>query len=191
MIIIPTPLAEKAADFVRSYALSQFPTWRPFAFRFEGRASLLSTDSFLDKPLDIYTKISSLTFTRESAPLGTIREESYEISSELSTSGLISQSNLFKITGNNLILARVLNPTRLVVYYLYQRDKTVMEDNRNLISADANTVVFASRHTLIDDLGFNKTDLDDGTSRIDFFGCDEKIIMDSLEAVSNLFRKVP
>ena len=47
-IIVPSQIAPVIANTVRSYALSQFPSWRPFAYRFSGKAHLMSVDLFTD-----------------------------------------------------------------------------------------------------------------------------------------------
>lgn len=61
-IVVPSQLAPVIANTVRSYALSQFPSWRPFAYRFLGKAQLMSVDLFIDKPLDIHCNFSKLQF---------------------------------------------------------------------------------------------------------------------------------
>ena len=77
-IIVPNQLAPVIANVVRSYALSQFPSWRPFAYRFSGKAHLMSVDLFTDKPLDIHCNFSKLQFLGESAPIGSVKEEVYD-----------------------------------------------------------------------------------------------------------------
>ena len=186
MIKVPTQLSELAGNFVRTYALSQFPSWRPFAYRFESRASLLSNSLFIDKPLDIHTKISKLKFVCEGGELGEIREEAYSVSNSFYVKDLVEQSN-FMVSGEGSMLSRALNPTSLTVYYLFQKGLTTEEGNRNLVGLDENMVVFASRHTVIDDLGFSIKEIDEGVSQVDFYGCDAQLIQTALTEVSQIF----
>lgn len=188
-IVVPSQLAPVIANTVRSYALSQFPSWRPFAYRFLGKAQLMSVDLFIDKPLDIHCNFSKLQFLGKSATLGSVIEETYDVDmSGLSLSKLKEQST-FSCVGEDGILARSLQPTKFSVYYLYQKGLSSIEQNRSLILMDYNTVVFATRHTLITDLGFRITEKDNYFSTITFFGCNEKFIDNALSELSSMFKQ--
>lgn len=188
-IIVPSQLASAIANIVRSYALSQFPSWRPFAYRFSGKAHLMSVDLFTDKPLDIHCNFSKLQFSGKSTTLGSVIEEVYDVDvGGLSISKLKEQS-AFSCEGEDIVLARSLQPTKFSVYYLYQKGLSSIEQNRSLIDLDYNTVVFASRHTLVTDLGFRIVEKDNTFSMITFFGCDEKFIDNTLCELSTMFKQ--
>lgn len=187
VITVPKQLSKMAANLVRSYALSQFPNWRPFAYRFMGKANLMSADLFVEKPLDIHCNFSALKFDGEDVALGSVVEETYEINSTSFSLSDLKQQSHFDCSGKDSVLMRTLDSTQLTVYFLYQMGLSSEEDNRNLVTEDTNIVFFASRHTIIDNLGFSVTDSQDGLSKITFFGCDEKIIYNSLKGLTNIF----
>ena len=188
-IIVPSQIAPVIANTVRSYALSQFPSWRPFAYRFSGKAHLMSVDLFTDKPLDIHCNFSKLQFLGKSTTLGSVVEEVYDVDiGGLSISKLKEQST-FSCVGEDITLARSLQPTKFSVYYLYQKGLSTVEQNRFLVVIDYNTVVFGTSHTLITDLGFRITEKDNYLSTVTFFGCEENFIDNTLSELSNIFKQ--
>ena len=186
MIVVPKDMAKQIQNIVRLYALSQFPAWRPFAFRFESEANVITTAVFAEQPLDIYGKMSALTYNGSEAAIGTVVDEQYTISGAF-TVGNLRKAARWSIEGEEGVIARALRPTALNVYYVYSKGMNTEQMNRNLIAADGNTVVFATRHTLISDIHAKEEEIDSLHTRLTFIGCDEKIIRQSIEGLKNIF----
>jgi len=186
IVIVPTELADYTGNFIRMYVLTQFPAWRPFAFRYAQKANVLSADFFVDKPLSIHSNFSSLTFEGKSGSLGEVYEETYTIDSQLSVDSLNTQS-AFDITGGPMILARTLQPTKLTVFYLYHKGFRKSDDNRVLFNADVNTVIFASRHRLVEDIGFTTKDIDERNVQLEFSRCDPRLISQAVNEITGIF----
>ncbi|GHU52998.1 hypothetical protein AGMMS49975_10020 [Clostridia bacterium] len=185
-VVVPKAVAQTYANLVRVYALSQFPSWRPFAYRFEGKASLLSTDLFVDKPLNIHCEFSRLSFEGISGENGAVLSEKYSVGSAFSVGELKANSN-FSVLGADAKIAQAVSPTKIEVYYLYDVGVRNESENRALIKVDSNIVVFSTRHSKLDAFGFKIDDADAANSRISFSGIDDSVITDSLTGLQKLF----
>ncbi len=187
MIVVPSALSYMFANLIRSYALSQFPEWRAFAYQFESQANLLVNECFIEKPVDIHCRFSSLVLDAPAANLGKVYSETYQIDSVFRVEDLRKQSKIFHVKGGDIVLARTLKPTSLTVYYLYQKGLQEENINRALIPQNSNTVFFATRHTKLENLSFQVEDLKNGNSSLDFYGCDEIFIRKTLEEIGKIF----
>lgn len=165
-ITLPTSLASTASVLVRSHILTQHGSWRPFAYSFTGDANLLlASNAIVENPLAIHAAFSSLDYS--SFGVGSeneIREIRYDIPAGTQLTG----SQIIANATTNTPIATAQDATSITVRYIYALGSLSEQSNRLLVPDNKQTVVFASRHTDVEDCSFRLTDNGNGTTTITF-----------------------
>ena len=179
-LVVPKPIALSVANLVRGTILSQFPSWRPIAYEFSSKASILSVESIMEDPISINGAFSALSYSLEGTEsLGSVRKETYEINGKFGLSELKS-STKFTIThnmSNNFNLLTSIKPVTINVIYLFSTGKRDEDQNRKLVPVSNNIVVFASRHTSVEEISYQLEERPDGTMAIQF-KCNNPLIVE-------------
>ena len=173
-LTVPTGISLAVANLIRGTILSQFPSWRPFAYEFDSKASILSVDSIMEDPISIHGAVSSLTFTLDRDPaLGEILPESYAVEGRF-TVGQLKSLTQFQLSGvtDGFPLFTSVKPLNVKVWYLFSSGKRDEDQNRKLLPTSNNVVIFSSRHTSVEEISFKLNEISGGLTEI-IFTCSE------------------
>jgi hypothetical protein len=187
-LIVPKEIAVAVGNLVRGTALSQFPSWRPIAYGFDSSASVLTVEDVKESPVDINIAFGSLTYDYEPAEVGDVISEVYHVSGVFDSSALKEVSK-FRVGGNSKLLTS-LKPMSLRVFYLYALGKREEMENKALLEASGNLVVFSSRHTKLDNISFQISPRVEGNVALEFACNDAKAITSACRYLSEILASV-
>lgn len=173
----PSDLADSVALLVRSFILTQFPSWRPIAYIFPDiTANILTAgNSIISSPIDIHTRLVSLQHNFGEVGLGTTHTEEYSLGA----------GSPLVIKGETI--ATAVDSTTFKVVYSYNTGIHIEADNRSLVAESSGLVVFASRHTIVESLAYVIEPKGDGSSDILFSNTDSQLLEFAKTAIGKLF----
>lgn len=183
-LVLPTDIANNAGLLIRSFILTQFPCWMPFAYTFKDEATVLSSGtSFVESPAVINAACSSLDYSSFGhANIGDVKELTFDVSAGaqlLSTTIVPSQKE-------PVLIATAQSDTQLTIKFVYASGILAENQNRTRCPAQRQTVVFATRHLSIDNCTYRLENNNDGTTDVIFSDVPDTIFTQACTKLKDL-----
>lgn len=185
-ITVPTSIANNVAILVRSSILTMFSSWRPFAYTYTNDANLLSAGgSFIESPCAIHSAFSNLDYSSfGKAEENNVIEKIYTVSK----GNILLTSDIVQTAPSSIPIATAQEDTTLTVHFLYSSGLSSDKRNRTFIGESKQSVVFATRHTIVEDIGFTISDNGNNQSTIIFSNVTDELLQQVFNIISNLFK---